>query len=552
MKLVKPTLGVTLILIGAAALGALSDILLAATYGAGRVMDALVTALFIPLLLQEFILGDSFTRVFIPVFIGFLVRGEHEEGARVASSAINVLVLIFGGLTLLAILATPLLVSVIVPGFNPADQALTATLTRIVMPVVVFTVLVSLLTSLLNAYQRFILPALAQIVYQVLLILAIVTLGRWYGVIGLAAGIVLTGVGQVLFLWPQVRQTGFRYRPVLDLYHPAVRQMGRLVLPLLVRLIIAQAFLVAERMIASGLAEGSIAAMNYARKLFQLPPTTFAVALNLVLFPMLSRQAASGQIALLGKTVVRGLRVLLLVMMPVAILLIVLSQPLVSTVFERGAFDSQARQTTAEVLGFLALGLFSLSAMWLVNLGFFALHDTTTPLWITLGLTVPMIGLDVFLASRMGVNGLALGNTVLRTLQFILSFMLLGRKLTIEKGQLHGLPLRDLLDVGLRAGLASAAMVASLGVAAPILSGWFGLQVAPAGALLTQVANLPLLPKAAFLAGMTGIGLGVYALAAAALRVEELGVLVGMARRRGLVSALRLRRRLNAPSTSVQ
>ncbi|MER3457987.1 MAG: hypothetical protein C4309_04520 [Chloroflexota bacterium] len=222
MKLVKPTLVVTLIFIGAAALGALSDILLAATYGAGRIIDALVTALFIPLLLQEFILGDSFTRVFIPVFTGFLVRGEHEEGARVASSVINVLVLIFSGLVLLAILATPLLVAVIVPGFNPADQALTAMLTRIVMPVVVFTVLVSLLSSLLNAYQRFILPALAQIVYQVLLILAIVTLGRWYGVVGLAAGVVLTGVGQVLFLLPQVRQTGFRYHPVLDLRHPAV------------------------------------------------------------------------------------------------------------------------------------------------------------------------------------------------------------------------------------------------------------------------------------------------------------------------------------------
>lgn len=540
MRLVKPTLVVTLIFIGAAALGALSDILLAATYGAGRIMDALVTALFIPLLLQEFILGDSFTRVFIPVFTGFLVRGEDEEGARVASSAINTLVLVFGGLTLLAILATPLLVAVIVPGFSPTDQALTATLTRIVMPVVVFTVLVSLLTSLLNAYQRFILPALAQIVYQILLILAIVTLGRWYGVVGLAAGVVLTGVGQVLFLLPQVRQTGFRYRPVLDLRHPAVQQMGRLVVPLLVRLIIAQAFLVAERMIASGLAEGSIAAMSYARKLFQLPPTTFAVALNLVLFPMLSRQAASGQIALLGKTIVRGLRALLLVMAPVAVLLIALSQPLVSLVFERGAFDSQARQTTAEVLGFLAPGLFSLSAMWLVNLGFFALHDTTTPLWITLGLTVPMIGLDLLLAGQMGVNGLALGNTVLRTLQFVLSFMLLGRKLTIEKGQPHGLPLRDLLDAGLRIGLALAAMVIALIVTAPILGGLFGLRATPAGTLLAQVADLSPLPKATFLAGMAGIGLGVYALAAAALRTEELRVLVGMARRRGLASALRL------------
>lgn len=552
MKMVKPTLVVTLIFIGAAALGALSDILLAATYGAGRIMDALVTALFIPLLLQEFILGDSFTRVFIPIFTGFLVRGEHEEGAHVASSVINVLVLIFSGLVLLAVVATPLLVAIIVPGFNSADRALTATLTRIVMPVVIFTVLVSLLTSLLNAYQRFILPALAQIVYQVLLILAIITLGRWYGVVGLAVGVVLTGVGQVLFLLPQVRQTGFRYRPVLNLRHPAVRQMGGLVVPLLVRLIIAQAFLVAERMIASGLAEGSIAAMSYARKLFQLPPTTFAVALNLVLFPMLSRQAASGQIALLGKTIVRGLRALLLVMAPVAVLLIVLSQPLVSLVFERGAFDSQARQTTAEVLGFLALGLFSLSAMWLVNLGFFALHDTTTPLWITLGLTVPMIGLDLLLAGQMGVNGLALGSTVLRTLQFVLSFMLLGRKLTIEKGQPHGLPLHDLLDAGLRTGLALAAMVAALVVAAPILSGLFGLRAAPAGTLLTQVADLSPLPKATFLSGMAGIGLGVYALVAAALRIEELGVLVGMVRRWGSASALRLRRRLSTPSTSVQ
>ncbi len=552
MKLVKPTLVVTLIFIGAAALGALSDILLAATYGAGRIMDALVTALFIPLLLQEFILGDSFTRVFIPVFTGFLVRGEQEEGARVASSVINVLVLIFSGLVLLAILATPLLVAVIVPGFNPADQALTAMLTRIVMPVVVFTMLVSLLSSLLNAYQRFILPALAQIVYQVLLILAIVTLGRWYGVVGLAAGVVLTGVGQVLFLLPQVRQTGFRYHPMLDLRHPAVQQMGRLVTPLLVRLIIAQAFLVAERMIASGLAEGSIAALSYARKLFQLPPTTFALALNLVLFPTLSRQAASGQVALLGKTLVRGLRVLLLVMAPVAILLIVLSQPVVSVVFERGAFDSQARQTTAGVLSFLALGLFSLPAMWLVNLGFFALRDTTTPLWITLGLTAPMIGLDILLAGQMGVNGLALGTTVLRTAQFILSLMLLARKLAVEKGQPHGLPFRDLLDAGLRTGLALVVMVAALMAAAPILGSLLGLQAVPTGALLTHVADLSLVPKATFLAGMAGIGLGVYALAAAALRIEELGLLVGMARRWGSASALRLMQRLSTPSTSVQ
>ncbi len=543
MKLVRPTLVVTLILIGAAALGALSDILLAATYGAGRIMDALLTALFIPLLLQEFLLGNAFTRVFIPIFTGFLVRGEHEEGARVASSIINLLLLIFGSFVLMAILAAPLLVTVLVPGFDLADRALTATLTRIIIPVAIFNVLVSLLTSLLNAYQRFILPALTQIVYQVLLILAIVTLGKWYGVIGLAAGLVLTGAGQVLFLLPQVRQTGFRYRVILDLHHPAVRQMGKLTLPLLIQLAMMQSFSVAERMIASGLAEGSIAALNYARKLFQLPPTTFAVALNLVLFPTLSRQAASGQAALLGKTMVRGLRVLLLVMAPLAVLLIMLSQPVVSLVFERGAFDSQARQTTAEVLSFLALGLFSLSAMRLVNLGFFALHDTTTPLWITLGLTMPMIGLDRLLAGQMGVNGLALGNTVLRTLQFIISLMLLARKLAIEKGQSHRLPFRDLLDAGLRTGLASAAMVVALMGAAPILGGLLGLPAAPAGAPPARMA---------YLAGMAGIGLGVYVLAAAALRIEELRSLLGMARRWGSASALRLRQRLGAPSPSVQ
>jgi putative peptidoglycan lipid II flippase len=537
MKVAKPTLAVTLVLIGAAALGAWSDVLLAATYGAGRIVDAFVTALFIPLLLQEFVMGDSFSRVFIPAFSGFLVRGEHEEGQRVASSVITALALFFGAVVILALLAAPLLVAVVVPGFDASDQALTTTLTRIVMPVVLCTVLVSAMSSLLNAYQRFVFPALAQVVYQALLILAIVTLGRWYGVAGLAVGVALTGVGQVLFLLPQVRKQGFVYRPVLDLKHPVVRQMGRLVVPLILRLIVAQSFLVAERMIASGLSEGSIAAMTYARKLFQLAPLTFAVALNAVLFPTLARYAAAGQLAALGRALVRGLRALLLVMAPLAALLIVLASPLVSLVFERGAFDGQARETTAGVLTFLALGLFSLPAMWLVSLGFFALRDTTTPLWITLGLTAPVIALDLLLVGPLGVNGLALGTTALRTLQFVLSFALLRRKIAREQGQ--ALPLRHLLDGGARILLASGAMVTVIVALAPVVQRV--LDVADG-----RAAGLPL--QVAYLAAMSALGLGVYALVLALLRVEELGLLMDAARRMSAAGIARLQRRRNAPS----
>lgn len=539
MKMVKPTLVVTLIFIGAAALGALSDILLAATYGAGRIMDALVTALFIPLLLQEYVLGDSFTQVFIPIFTGFLVRRQTEEGARVASTVINALMLFFAAVVLLVILAAPALVAMIVPGFDPASRDLTVTLTRIVMPVVLCTVLVSFMGRLLNAYQRFSLPSLVQVVYQLLLIVAIVTLGRWYGVTGLAVGVALTGLGQVLFLLPQVRAAGFGYRPVLELRHPAVRQMGILILPLLVRMVVAQSYFVAERMIASGLAVGSIAAMDYARKLYQFPTSTFAVALNTVLFPTMARQAAEAQWPELATTLVRGLRALLLIMAPISVLMVVLSRPMVGVLFQRGAFDGHAADVTAGVLSFLSLGLFALPAMWLVNLGFFALRDMTTPLWITVGLTLPAIGLNVLLAGSWGINGLAMGSTVLRTLQFLISLALLRGKLVRQGGQAGGLPLQPLLDAGLKVALGCVAMILMIQWVGPALLGVLAGHGAQWGALVAQVA---------YLAAMSGLAGVTYVVVIGALRTEEVGLLAGVLHRKGIRGAEKVYRTLTAPS----
>jgi peptidoglycan biosynthesis protein MviN/MurJ (putative lipid II flippase) len=171
--------------------------------------------------------------------------------------------------------------------------------------------------------------------------------------------------------------------------------------------------------------------------------------------------------------------------------------------------------------------MFTLPAMWLVNLGFFALQDTATPFWVTLGLTPLVIGLNIFLAGRMGIQGLALGTVILRSLQFIISLALLRRKLgqahvgatlvvALPSGQPQGLPFRPILDAALKTALACAALVAV----------FLAVGTGPWSAGNTVVGQI------VYLALMGGLGVAAYVAVLSLLRVEELGLLMGAIQRR--------------------
>ena len=236
-------------------------------------------------------------------------------------------------------------------------------------------------------------------------------LGR-YGIHYLAWGTLLSMVGAMLIQVPVLKKIGFHYYWDWNLRHPEVKGLFFNLLPIFLGTAVNQIYLMINRFFASGLGEGSISALNYASKLMNLPMGVFALAISTVIFPLLAEQAFQESRQELGLTLVRGLKLVLLITLPAAAGLMALKIPIVKLLFERGAFDEIATQLTADALFYFCLGMFATAMIMVVTRAYYALGDVRTPLYLgLLSIGVNIVASIIFMPS-LGHCGLALANTL--------------------------------------------------------------------------------------------------------------------------------------------
>ncbi len=509
------TLIVMLAFGAAKAISLAQTFIIANVFGVGREWDAFVTANRIPELIFTLIAGGALAHAFIPIFSGFLARGDRSGAWRTASHVINTIFLVTLLVSALAFIGAPWLVAnVAAPGFDAANQAQTVELMRILLLSTLIFSISGIVLGILQSHNHFILPALAPIMFDVGLLIGVIFLLPPFGVNGIALGAVLGAALHLGIQVPGLIRFRARWHVELGLRDPALGQVIRLMLPRIAGLgVFSLNFLVMNN-IASRLGEGSVSALDWGWRLMQIPQTLIGTAMGVVIFPTLSALSALGDVDGKRDAMSGALRFILVATIPAAFGLIAVGRPMIS-LLERGAFDASASALVFSTLQFFTLGLITHSLLEVIARSFYADKDTFTPLWAALGgAAINLVGSFTFSAA-IGVGGLALANSLGVTFEVVfLLFMLRRRWSGINESALG----RTLVG----------ALMASL-----IMT----LAVVLAGNGLALVLNDGLVPTIISIGVQALVGVVVFALAALALRMREVGDIIRIIRQRALKTA---------------
>jgi putative peptidoglycan lipid II flippase len=499
-------------------LGYARDMILAFYFGATGLSDTFFVAFRIPNLLRELFAEGSMASAVVPVLAEYQVK-EPEEGKRLVRVAFTVIVMLVGAVCLLGILVAPAVVYVMAPGFldEPEKFSTTVTLTRVMFPFLLFISLAALLMGALNVKRVFFVPALAPATLNITIILSVFLLASRLGnpILAVAVGVALGGVLQFAFQAPAFLRQGYSMRPCYGFRHPGLRKIAKLVLPAIVGMAVAQINIVVSNILASFLSGGSITYLFYSMRLVQFPIGVFGVAMGIAVLPSLSGHAMKGDYESLREDFSFSLRLLFFISVPAMAGLIALREPIVNILFQRGRFDYAATQGTSEALLFYSLGIWAVVGVRVVTATFYSMQDTRTPVKVAAAALTANIVLSLLLLGPMRHSGLALANALSSAVNLVLLLHFLRRKL----GRVDG---RKILLSLLKISLASVAMGAI---------GWWLLEGGTAMGGLWRESGSALL-KAAYLSGAIALSLLVYVLICLVLRVEEVGYVLNLIRKR--------------------
>lgn len=426
-QVAKATLVITMISIVGKGFGFIREQVIASQFGANDLTDAYFAAWAIPLMLVGLV-GGAISTAFLPVFLRYVTTGKRQDAWRLAQAvwSLSLTVLILA--TVLVWAAAPGISRLLVPNFAADEQVLTVRMLRIMLPGVVLMGMATLYSAVLNAFKQFAWPALAPSAMNIGLVIATLVLSQRMGIIGLAWSTLVGVLAQQLLLWGQIRRQRLPLFGLAPWRQEGVKQVGQLAVPILIGTLFSQLYVFVDKGLASGLADGSIAALNYASKLIQLPVSIFVMAVATAIYPALAEFAGRGDRQGLGRAVSAGLRILALLVLPAAIGMLVLRVPLVSLAFERGSFDQVATTKTTVALAYYAVGLVGVANIMLLNRAFYSLHDAITPVKVGIGTAVLNIALDLVLVGPLGHGGLALANSLSVLTQMVFLAWLLQRK----------------------------------------------------------------------------------------------------------------------------
>jgi putative peptidoglycan lipid II flippase len=413
----------------AAVMGLLRNIIIARQFGIGADLDAYYAAFKLPDLLFTVVAGGALATAFIPVFADVLNHEGRPMAWRLASSITNLVLLAVGVFAGLAALFAPWLVrTLIAPGFDPPQQKATVEVMRIVLLSTLVFGISSVQGAVLHGFKHFLLPALAPVLYPVGIIAGALWLAPTWGARGLAVGAVMGAVLHLAVKVPGLVHYGFSWQPILTLNSPAVRRVAVLMGPRILDLGVFHLTLLATTNLASRLDVGSVSALEWGWDAMQIPETLIGTAFGLVAFPTLADLAARQDISGLRHTLSETLRAILALTIPAACGLILLGRPLLTVLYQRGAFDATATEAVFLALRFFALGLVGHASLELAARAFFAQQDTVTPLLVAAGSGVVNIALALVMRGPLGHGGLALANSLAVSAELLVLLIILRRR----------------------------------------------------------------------------------------------------------------------------
>jgi len=417
-------------------LGLVRDVVFARYFGATIVMDAFIVANRIPNMLRRFFAEGAFSQGFVPVMAQYREKNDHPQARQLVDAVAGTLGLGLFVITLIGVIAAPLLVVIVAPGFIGDDGRfdLAILMTRFTFPYLFFVSLTAFAGGILNTYGKFGAPAFTPVILNVVLIACAIWLSPHLAEPGmaLAYGVLLAGIAQLLFQIPFLAKIHAIPRPRWHPRHEGVRRIGKLMLPAIFGSSVAQVNVLVGGVIASMLGVGKISLLYYSDRLMEFPLGLFSIALATVTLPHLSRQHATASMEGFSRTVDWSMKLVFLIATPAAVGLIVLAEPLVATIFYGGEFSASDVRMTALSLQAFSLGLMGFSLVKILAPAYFAREDTKTPVKIGLIALVVNFVLSVSLAwvlTRAGYAGTHAGLALATSVAAIVNAWLLWRGL---------------------------------------------------------------------------------------------------------------------------
>jgi putative peptidoglycan lipid II flippase len=501
-------------------LGVVREQVLAYYFGAGNAMDAYNVAFRFPNLLRDLFAEGAMSAAFVPTFSNQLATKGKESAFRLANYVVNALLITTAVAVVLGMVFAEPLVRAFAGGFEdvPGKLALTVTLTRIMLPFLTFVALAAAFMGMANALHHFFVPAVSPAMFNVCSVGCTVGLMAVMPAFGLppvaavAVGALVGGFAQWAVQWPLLHREGFRYRPTqLDWSDPGLRRVLLLMGPGTIGLAATQVNLFVNTWLAAQEGTGAVSWLNLTFRLMYLPIGLFGVSIATATTPAIARQLALGDRATVRKTIADGLVLMMMLNVPATIGLMVLAEPIIRLMYERGAFMPSDTIAAAGALQFYAVGLLGYSVVRIASPAFYALGQSRVPVAISFVTVLANAALNFALVHAMGYRGLALGTSIAALLNASLLLVMLSRTL----GGIEG---RAIANALLRIAAAAAIMgAATVGVHGALAAGL------PGSRLIPQIIRL----------GVTiGVALAVLAVSAHLLRVPQFAEGVALIARR--------------------
>lgn len=465
--------------------GLLRESAMARLFGAGLTYDAFMLGFRIPNLTRDLFAEGALSSAFVPTFTDYLTTRSKAEAARLANLVATALIIVVGSLCAAGMIFAPALVRLLAPGYSavPGKFELAVSMTRIMFPFLLLVALAAQAMGVLNASNRFGVPAMASTFFNLGSLGFGMAIGFGVGpmlhisrIEGMAIGVVLGGALQLCWQLPTLHRLGFRFRLVFDYTDTGLRRILRMMAPAILGNAAVQINVMVNTNFASTLfdqqrgMDGPVSWLSYAFRFMQLPLGLFGVAMASATLPSISRSAAAGNMDEFRKTLSKSLGMVFLLTLPSSVGLIVLGKSIIGAIYQGGKFELYDTQQTALALSCYAVGLSGYAALKVLNPAFYALGDARTPMLVSLGSIAInyATAATMIRVAKMGHASLAISTSAVALFGFVVLFAIL-------RTRIHGVHGRELAAGMAKVVVASVVMGSVVAVASHGIEMWLGV-----------------------------------------------------------------------------
>lgn len=399
------------------AIGFIREVVVAAQFGTSSSADIFVAVSTVPNLLLN-LTGGALAAALIPIIIRLRVQKEDLRLKQLVGSVFSLTGLVMTAFSLLLFIFIEDVARYYVVGFIPEARQLTVEMFQIILPALVGIGLVSFFASVLNAYEHFLVPSLGPIFYSTGIIIAAAFFADGYGVKSLAVGMSVGVAAEFALGFGVMLKRGIRFAPRIY-WNEDLKEVGRLLVPILISLGVFQINTVVDRMFASTLQEGSLAALSYAFRLTQLPLSLFVGSMVVPLFPMFSKKISASDMEGLKELLAGSYHLLGILLLPVIGLFIVLAEPIIAMLFQRGQFDAQAVNLTGLALATYSLMILPFALRDVITRVMYSMKDTWTPVVNSVIMVILNVTLMAILVPKLGMVGITASVAISYTFAFV-------------------------------------------------------------------------------------------------------------------------------------